>query len=613
MAQGAVPLPVVLPDCTARRTAHALSATQRRAIIRILASEGAKGLEKWLREEERRDPHIRKRLAEERERLERDARRRQRELEESQKQRRKRAESQWERSMRQYTEREDELKGRIDQARAGPRLRMEDLVRSSSLFAAVAGEREKVGLLQRIGGFFLSIWAFIVGLWVRMVRLIKRLFGWKPPQPKVFTLPDGTELPLSGKTGLDPRMITQVRRYVKQDRSFKARMKSMWDRLLGREDYAETAMRLMQQELEERKHKRALELEAEADELEARLKQIEKESRRQARRRSEEIEEIDKQEERELEELQEHLRRGPYEQMREEVLEELEEAGLVDQQGDPTEALLERFSTLLFDEARRTLPSGGETTPGSYMGGEGEYHKAPLQSQNERGAIELVDSVIKARLNHPHIRHLYDSDLMVHREVRTARTHVVLIFDQSGSMEEKGRLQAAKTVCLTMYRAIKEIDPLNRVDILAMSTGVRPVNLAGLWNAEPQGFTNHGRALLEARILLEEEGADRRLVYLITDGLPEARTVKGIDSADRPEVCMPYALENARELGAIEGTRLMVIQLETEDPLYLEAAREIARAADGHVEAVEPEKLSETLLVDLERIKQREDSLKEVI
>lgn len=611
MAKSAAPLPVHLPPCTARREAHALSAAQRRAIIRILASEGPKGLEKWLEQEQRRDPHIRRRLAEERERLERDARRMKRELEEKQKKRRERKETEWERTMRTYTQREDELKGRIDQARAGPRLTMDDLVESSSLFAAAAAQ-EKPGIWRRIMGVFVSIWTFIVAAWVRLVRGIRRLFGWKPPQPRTFTLPEGFDLPLSGKTGLDPRMVAQVRRHVKQKQSVREKLKSAWDRLLGKEDYAETAMRLMENELEERKKKRALELEQEAEELDEHLKEIEKEARRNARRRSEEMQEIEQEEERELEELQEHMRRGPYEEMREEVMEQLEEAGLVDESGSPTEALLERFSTLLYDEARRTLPSGGESSPGTYMGGEGEYHKAPLQSQNERGAIELVDSVIKARLNHPHVRHLYDTDLMVHREVRTAQTHVVLIFDQSGSMEEKGRLDAAKTVCLTMYRAIKEIDPMNRVDILSMSTGVEPVTLAGLWNAEPKGFTNHGRALLEARILLEEEGADRRLVYLITDGLPEARTVRGIDTADRPEECMPYALENARELGAAEGTRLMVIQLETEDPLYLDAAREIATAAGGDVQAVEPEELTQTLLGDLERIKQREAQLAEI-
>lgn len=589
-----------LPDCIQRTAPHALSARQRREIIQALAKDGKKGLDAWLREEEKRDPYIRKRVQEDAGRLEREARMEERRIDERYGREKKQAETAWERDMNARQAAEASLRQRIEKARAGNKLSLADLARDSSLFAAVADEDVWRSPFQIIGAWVARLWLALVRWVVGLVRGTRKMATGKPDKAHVIQLPDGIELDLKGLTTWNPRVIAQVRLRMREGKSMRERIQQAWNRMLGKEDYAAMARTLMEDELKARKIARTLDVDAEAGALEARLKELEKSGYSAARAHRDEVKHIDEKRTRDLEELKNRVHQGPYERARDEILSDLRESGLVDDEGEVTDALLDRFSTFLYDEARRTLPSGGSTSPGTFAGGEGEYHKAPLQSLNERGSMELVDSVVQARLRHPRVRHLYDQDLIVHREVRTSRTHVVLIMDQSGSMEEKGRLDAAKAVCLVMYRAVKEADPMNRVDVLAMSTGIQHMTLGELWHAEPKGFTNHGAALREARYLLETEGADRRIVYLITDGLPEAMTVNGVDTADRPEVCMPYALQQAKELAAVEGTRLFVIQLETQQPSYVDAARRIASAAGGVVEAVEPSSLTETLLVDFE-------------
>jgi hypothetical protein len=79
-----------------------------------------------------------------------------------------------------------------------------------------------------------------------------------------------------------------------------------------------------------------------------------------------------------------------------------------------------------------------------------------------------------------------------------------------------------------------------------------------------------------------ETRPDQLIVYSLIQG-DERVTVEfapvGRTPSDEPEqqrFTFPTTEYVQMELGAMEGTRLLVIQLETEDPLYLEAAQQIA-------------------------------------
>lgn len=584
-----------LPDCTLIRPVRGLSPRQRRELVRLLAEEGTAGLEAWLRKEEARDPTIRERLEEERARLEREARAERQRLLDQHAAGDADAESAWERRMRELREREEALRDRLETVRSPPVLSRDQLVAGSPLYHAVlAGEGGPRSVWRRVGDALRRFWILVVSLWVRFVRWVT---GRKANAPRhVVTLPGGAELDLA--RGLGPDAMVALR----EDSApgWRERLRRAWDRLLGREDYAEAVARLMEEERRRLEERLRREQEAEAKRLEEALAATKGTEDAQARERDADRTQRRRRREDALADLARRQQDAPYEALREGLVGELRMMGLLDERGHVTSGLLQRFSKLLYEEVAHALPTGGQTTPGTYVEGRGEYEMGPLRSSHEIGAMDLVSSLVHARLHHPHVRHIYDDDILVHREVRSATAHVVLVFDTSGSMEG-ARLEAAKRVCLVLHQAVKDRNPDHRVDLVRMHTSVEHVDLAACWDSEPQGFTNHGAAMRLARRLFEAEGADHKVLYLVTDGLPEAYTKEdGTDKADRPDICMEDALAAATGLRAVPGLRTVVLQLETEDPLFLEAAGQIAQAAGGHVEGIPPERLAEWIVGDFQ-------------
>src|SRR5438552_2487618 len=125
------------------------------------------------------------------------------------------------------------------------------------------------------------------------------------------------------------------------------------------------------------------------------------------------------------------------------------------------------------------------------------------------------------------------------RSARSASAlHVVLVVDRSGSMEENGRMDAAKRAALALQHAVRARNPRNRVDLFLMDTSVKSASLRDVWETTPRGFTNHGAALRLAREAVRRRRSDRALVYVITDGLPEAYTRDGDDVAGHPDKAM---------------------------------------------------------------------------
>ncbi len=93
-------------------------------------------------------------------------------------------------------------------------------------------------------------------------------------------------------------------------------------------------------------------------------------------------------------------------------------------------------------------------------------------------------------------------------------------------MEENDRILAAKKAVLALFKAVKRRDRRNIVDLVGFDTDVRPMDLVSVWESKPGGFTNTGAALKTAAELLRHSRSDQNLVYLITDGYPEAYTDK---------------------------------------------------------------------------------------
>ena len=111
-----------------------------------------------------------------------------------------------------------------------------------------------------------------------------------------------------------------------------------------------------------------------------------------------------------------------------------------------------------------------------------------------------------------------------------------------------------------------------------MDTSVRTATLRDVWETAPRGFTNHGAALRLAREAVRRRRSDRALVYVITDGLPEAFTKDGQDVAGHPEKAMAYAKEQARLLKRERVAGFVMLLLEPKDERYVKAARELESA-----------------------------------
>ncbi len=277
---------------------------------------------------------------------------------------------------------------------------------------------------------------------------------------------------------------------------------------------------------------------------------------------------------------------------------ELKERGFVAERGASlvvTFGLVERFARLLLEEETRKLPEGTRLTLRG-EGSTGVYEKARLRRAEEVAHLDVPGSMLAARLAGQ--RHIDESTSYVFREVMSERVHVVLAFDRSGSMEESGKLEAAKKALLALYVAVRRRHPEATIDLLAFDNEVSVLDLVSLWECSAGSFTNTSEALRAAHLLLQSSRANRRELYLITDGLPEAYTGDdGRVHSGQLDVALERTLVRAAELATVRPLRATVVLLKSAHPEYEAAARTIARTLGGELVVTDPGRLGVELLV----------------
>ncbi|MCI4343660.1 MAG: hypothetical protein L3J92_06065 [Thermoplasmata archaeon] len=277
---------------------------------------------------------------------------------------------------------------------------------------------------------------------------------------------------------------------------------------------------------------------------------------------------------------------------------ELKERGFVAERGQSlvvTFGLVERFARLLLEEETRQLPEGARLSLRG-EGATGVYEKARLRRAEEIAHLDVPGSLLAARMAGQ--RHIDESTSYVYREITSERVHVVLAFDRSGSMDEAGKLDAAKKALLALYVAVRRRHPDATIDLLAFDNTVEVLDLVTLWECRAGAFTNTGEALRAAHVLLQSSRANRREFYLITDGLPEAYTAEdGKVHSGQLDVAMEQALARAGELATVRPLRTTVVLLKSPNPEYEVAARAIARTLGGELVVTDPGRLGVELLV----------------
>lgn len=610
---------VTMPDCAHEATPLRLTPEERRALVVRIANGGPEALDAFIKEKEAAgEGGIAAALRRMRDALLQQADALRARLEGSISSERERLLATYETELAALEERRRAEAAALNESRGGRERRLQEEMARAELARLVlsAPPPQKLGFLGRVRALLVRVWRALVWLLTLPLRLLARLFGLRRRAPvpgaRSATVPvrGGSGVLMEVEAGLGTALLTSadLRRAV--DSRVRAlppreRMRMMRDRLLGLENYEDVARRIVETDLAREAERKEQELSASQEELARRLQDIEETEVARKASVDAAIEALERRRQEELAALQRRIDKGPEEAMKEELLAELEGSGLLSRKGDalrPTSRLMERFADIVFAEEAKGLPAARGNATGAFADGDGLFVREPLRSRMEVSHLDMHGTLLRARLRHPHQRRIYDEDVVVYREERGSRLHVVIIFDRSGSMEENDRMLAAKRAVLALWHAVRMDNRRNEMDILAMDTSVTRVTLEEAWESKPRGFTNTGRALREAANLLKASRAERALIYLITDGLPEAYTVDGVDGAGHPEKAMKFALEEARKLRALPavvGTTLLL--LEPEDELFVKAAEKLAHALDGRVVKTDPKELARDVLKEFDR------------
>jgi len=407
-------------------------------------------------------------------------------------------------------------------------------------------------LWERIRAFFARIAAFFRGLFHRGPRS-------KAPAREERTLPLATFLPIG--RALTPSELSEA-------------LAQLTPR---QQEELETSVT---RDISERERALAREAEAKRKEAEAQRRRLEEERTEAERRAQREADQWARQAE------EQRLRR------------ELSERGLVSEKGGQlsiTYSLVERFAKLVLESESRSLPGdvrmslkGGAST--------GVYEKARLRISDEVAHLDIPSSILAARQSGS--RHIDESTSYVFREILAERVHVVLALDKSGSMGEGEKLPAAKKALLALYVAVRRRYPDATIDVIAFDNEVRLLDLVQLWETPPGSFTNTGEALRTAFLLLRASRANRKELFLVTDGLPEAYTdTDGRTKSGNLDRAMEYALGRAQELTSVKPLRCTMVLIKSENPDYEKAARLLTHQLNGELVVTEPQRLGIELLV----------------
>lgn len=594
-----------LPRCGQHDDPFALSPLDRRELVRRIAEHGAGAIDDFIREREREDSTIARKVRKLRDELLRRGEDLRRKLAEEFSSKREQVENEYRLRIAQLNDERAALAGEMDRLRGDELRLVESEMRADPVLGIALSHdaaarppwwRRVLRWLSRALRLLLApiLWLF---------RAITPAATKRREERAVFAIP-GLLDKAGGLYLADPTFRRAVRSRLRASPPAE-RVRRAWERLLGREDYETLARKAMADMMAEDEARARAKAKAAERSLQDQLGEVLARESSAAEERARRQEALERERDRDAEAIEEALRNAPEREVKEAIVDELKAAGLLREATTglaPTLQLMDRFAALVYEDEARAAGGRGSTAGGEYAEGEGHYLRGPMRMSIEASRMDIPASLLRARSRHPRVRHLVDDDVVVHREERTSTLHVVLIVDRSGSMEENRRMEAAKRAALALHHAVRSASPRNRVDVLLMDTSVRAASLRDVWDAEPRGFTNHGAALRLARELARRRRSSRLLVYMVTDGLPEAYTKEGEDVAGHPDKAMAYAKEQARLLRrerALAG--FVMLLLEPKDERYVKAARELAKEAGGRVTDVDPGELAGALLRQFER------------
>lgn len=594
---------LIIPDCRAELDAFFLTLEQRRELLLLLAEKGEAGLEEFVRRHARGDSSLARRLQRIKDRLMRDAEELRRRLKSDYELKREAERARYESVMERLRQDEERLEGERRRLAVELPEALQRRIHELPLIQLAVSAPPRLAWWRRIAN---AIRRWLRAAWHAFLGIFRRKRA--EPRPKAIAIGApglgglGIELEMDLEAALlaNPDLRRRIRHRL--GATFAARARRLWRILLGVENYAEVAAEILRKEAEEAARaasEESAQQQRRIDEMLARDRSSEGAERRAL---EEELARLDRAEAADAAQLQDTLERRPVDEVRRLVVEELEAGGLVQRLERGlrlTGRFLETFAALVYAEEARGVQPAATAAVGSAIEGEGLLERSRLLSHAETSHMDTVGTLVNARTNHPHVRHLFEEDVLVYREQRALQTHIIIVVDQSLSMSENDRIVAAKRAALALYYQTRRKGARHKIDFILMETSVRRASLAEVWDAQPRGFTNVGRALHVAHELFAKARANRRLLFVVTDGLPEAITIGGKDVAAKPEEALAYALRAADRLRRLPGLTCSLVLLEAHDPLFVAAADKIAKRVRGRVTKIEPQELAKSLLVQV--------------
>jgi len=605
-----------LPDCDALLPPDVeLSASERSDLVKRLAEEGPRAIDDFVKEQAKKDSSIARAVERFRALLEQQARqvkeKAEREYSNRLLEERRKAEDADSRLSKEELaalERKNRLQDKLGEF-------LQDALMKDPLVKLVAeapaGPEGKHGygarVMRKIRAFFAAIAAALRRFWAWLTGKKQARRRFPEGTSLLISLP-GLEGTLSGLDArfdnalmTSPELKKGFEAKVMEDAGFFTKLRFRLSSALGRKPTG-AAREAFHKRLMKLLSRRKKEADRETSELEKRIEELKKHRGELASSMSAKERDLASEKEKLLSEMGKRHATEPEELVRDRVERDLARSGLIsrDAQGNIqiTARLVDRFAEIVLSGEIRNLPSRYHATLGKTVVQRGTYERDRMKTIDEISRMDIAESLVAARLSHPSKKALREEDIRVNRERPGTSLHVVLAFDKSSSMDENNRIQAAKKAVLALFKAVKRRDPKNTVDLVGFDTSVRPMDLVQVWESKPGGFTNTGSAIKIASELLERGRSDQKLIYLITDGFPEAYTENGKDIAGDNERSLAYALTQAKGLRRFPDLRLVHILLEPKERIFVEAAQKLVEAARGKLITTDPGKLAADMLVD---------------
>ena len=608
---------IELPRCDDLDDEFSLSSEDRRELLIEMATKGAGALDKYSRKlAENKDSSIAKRIEKIRKKLESQSQGMKMEILERFREKRKKTQDAFKR-IKEGSPAGNFLRQLAD-SNLGNMISLEDLGIEEDSLIDIILDMDKYG--RKVGGLgrfwfrikeavmkiFGSLFRFFVWLFIKLHILRSKELG-HDIAPYQFMLsfagmrsPYATiESNLPGAISYSPEMAKVVKN--RMGGGFKGALKTAWDKMVNPEKYKKNVQRMIADELKDKLKETRKESLKKKEELE---RLLEAEQKRQEELQEEErkkVKELDEEERKAMEEFYKEMSESPLEKVKEEITDDMDAMGLLDREGKDisiTSRLIEIFSEIVFSIEVKNIPSHYASKFGGGGVSTGIFNNRRMRSVNEMTRMDIVRSMVESRIYHPQSRRIYDENIYVYEEEKGSWQHVVLAFDKSGSMAENRRMEAAKRAVLALYKAVKNSNPNNVIDLVSFDTTVKVMDLMDVWTSEPTGFTNTGEALKVAGRLLKDTKTSKKSIYLITDGLPEAYTADGREYAGDFEKSMEYALTYAKELKKIPTLKFTIILLEVKDKKYIDAAKNISDVLKGSIILTNPRKLASELLIE---------------